>query len=165
MEARHPHLRSVPAARANENRVAAPRHAEPMDPTDHLVEETAEVLGAAEQARDGGAPTSAPAATVHAGMRGLGESEGEVAPSIVPEPTLPEYAVVVGRAMVGGGVVGGLAAGSWEGARIGILTNVALTGVYVVTRGAYTPKARIVFGVLALVAAGSASYLLWRRMR
>lgn len=163
---RQPHLRAVPAPRADEQRVEA---GPSRSPVAGEVEAIGEALGEAEAARHGGSP-SAPAPVRFAppsrALRGLGaaQSPSEGYGSL---PTIVTHAgTVLGSAGVGA-LVGGAASGSWKGAGIGALANLTVLGLSASLLGAgrLTTLERILYGTLALGAGAGAGYLVWRRMR
>lgn len=156
---RQPHLRAVPAPRADEQRVEA---GPSRSPVAGEVEAIGEALGEAEAARRGGSPSAPPPRA----LRGLGaaQSPSEGYGSL---PTIVTHAgTVLGSAGVGA-LVGGAASGSWRGAGIGALANLTVLGLSASLLGAgrLTTLERILYGTLALGAGAGAGYLVWRRMR
>lgn len=158
---RKPHLRAVPID-ADEQRVVG--HHEPEDPVEHQVEETAEVLGRAEQARDGGGAFAAQPAMVRPRPLGaLGATSG----TFGTLGDLGTHALATTGAAGAGALIGGVAAGSWRGAGLGAATNVAMLGLVsaVLGGGRLSTGTRIGYGVLGVASAGLVGFLLWRRWR
>lgn len=161
-EARKPHLRAVQYdPGVDEQRVASPRrppHHEPVEPVEHSVEETAEALADAAVAREGGSVyRPAPAA-----IQGL----GQVA-SFGTEPTVWTHVLAVLGACTVGAMIGGLASSSWRGAAIGAGANTSLVGLVAAFLGGQrlSTAGRVGYAAVALLAAGGAGFLLWKRRR
>lgn len=161
-EARKPHLRAVQHdPGVDEQRVASPRrppHHEPVEPVEHSVEETAEALADAAVAREGGSVyRPAPAA-----IRGL----GQVA-SFGTASSLGTHVLAILGAAAVGAAIGGLASSSWRGAAIGAGANTSFVGFVAALLGGQrlSTAGRLSYAAVALLAAGGAGFLAWKRRR
>jgi len=163
---RQPHLRAVPAPRAEEQRVEA---GSARSPVAGEVEAVGRAVAEAEAAQAGGSPsTPEPVrfAAPRRALRGLGAAQSpEEGFGTVPS-ALTHATITLGSAAIGAGI-GGLASGSWRGAGIGALANLSVLGLSGALLGAgrLSTLWRILYGVLALGAGAGAGYLVWRRMR